>query len=374
MRYSSTYCRIHGVVLLDEGDDHIRVGAWRPVGAHLRGCLETYHRKRVEITPVAQDDPEVRLALLDHPEQEDHPDLLSDRTFNLPPVEEFLRRILREATRRGATDLSVWRSGPHRWEVSLRIAGRLESAGSLDGTVAERVVRHLVARSGLDLLDRRSPQDGIVTFPWLPDHRIRIALLGDDSGRYVALRILNRRVPDLRELGYGSTHRQHLVDGVSHRLGLVLFAGPTGSGKTTGIAALLAEVAAGYRKIVSLEDPVEYSIPGVVQIERSSNALRGEIIAAALRQDPDVLAFGEVRRRDHAEQLEAAILSGHLVVTSVHAGDAEGARHRLMNLGISRTVLERYCHVLCLQRLDGNPVRLSAEVVNAPWRVDRCIR
>jgi type II secretory ATPase GspE/PulE/Tfp pilus assembly ATPase PilB-like protein len=246
--------------------------------------------------------------------------------------------------------------------------------GNLDEGTAERLIQHIVARSGLDLLDRHSPQDGLLVVPWLPGFRIRVALIGDEAGRYLALRILRRNVPTLEELGYDATQRAALVGGASNHSGLILFAGPTGSGKTTGIAALLTVIASGVRKIVSLEDPVEYSVPGVVQIERSSEALRGKIIAAALRQDPDVIAFGEVRERDHAEQLESAILSGHLVVTSVHAGDSGGALRRLTGLGIARDVLERYCHVLCLQRLDGDPVRLRAEVTNAPWRSDRCTR
>jgi len=368
VRYTSGFCQTHGVVLLEERDDRVCIGAWRPVGVRLRRCLETYHRKPLEITPVNESAPEVRLALMEHPGAGEYGHRTSDRTFNLPPVEAFFRNLLDDAVRRGATDLSIWRRDRRRWEVSTRIAGRLETAGNLDQSVAERVIQHIVVRSGLDPLDRRSPQDGLLTVPWLPDYRFRVALLGDDAGRYVAIRILRRSVPTLEDLGYDAAQRAALVEGVARHTGLVLFAGPTGSGKTTGIAALLTVIASGARKIVSLEDPVEYSVPGVVQIERSSKALRGEIIAAALRQDPDVLAFGEVRGRDHAEQLESAILSGHLVVTSVHAGDSRGALHRLEKLGIARDVLERYCHVLCLQHLRGDPVRLSAEVTNGPWR------
>jgi len=244
----------------------------------------------------------------------------------------------------------------------------MHSLGVLDQTFADGLIRRLLHKAQLDILDRKSPQDGTVVFPWLPEQRIRVSVVGDLQGQYLALRLLGRAVQGLSVLGYEASAITRLRHAASCRDGLVLFAGPTGSGKTTGMAALLAEIAGVSRKVLSLEDPVEYRIPGVVQIERSTEQLNGELIAAALRQDPDVLAFGEIRKSDHVRQLEEAILSGHLVVSSIHGFNREGTLNRLVALGMSEAIARRYCRALCCQRLEGDPLQLEASVEELPWQ------
>ena len=381
--YRSEFCEHHGVALLEEHDNAVVVGHWKPVNRSLREALSLLHGKSVALQKISRKSAEAQLALhAPSPEslhsgqrsdvQSDDP-LSTERTHNLPPLEAYLRRIITEAVADGATDVSIWKWNDRQWRISARVGGRLTNAGVLDPVLADRVLRHLVVRANLDVLDQISPQDGTVAFPWLPGYRVRVAVVGDRFGRYVALRFLRRTAPDLAGLGYRQAEQRVLITAATAMSGLVLFAGPTGSGKTTGMAALLSAIVSKERKVVSLEDPVEYRIPGAVQIERAGGTLRGDMIAAALRQDPDVLAFGEIRRETHARQLEEAVLSGHLVVSSVHADDTTGVLRRIVSLGMSEAVARRHCRVLCRQRLERTPghgtatVRLHAHIEEYPW-------
>lgn len=371
--YRSDFCRLHGVAYLDEDAHTVTLGAWRPLRRPVVDALEMIHGKRISVRGIALTTPEAQLAMGEPIATHDATPILSqDRVRNLSAVEDFLRRVVVEAASAGATDISIWEVENLRWNVSRRVAGEIATIAQIDRTTADRIIGHLLIRSGLDTFDPATPQDGIVRFPWLPEYRIRIAYLPDRSGRSVALRFLRREPPRLASLGYTDEQIHALIAATSHPSGLVLFAGPTGSGKTTSIASLVAHligpIGSDHRKFVSIEDPIEYRIPGIVQIERTGDRVSGSIISAALRQDPDVLVFGEIRRRDHAVHIEGAVLSGHTVITSVHADGVEGTYRRLAFLGIAPTTLERYCRVVCVQSLLGSPRRLSARIETDPWR------
>lgn len=377
MTYRGEYCRQHGIALLEERDTTVVIGAWNDVPTAVRVCLETVHRKRIIVEEISPDSPAAQLSAIAGPEERSpgaativEPDAtdegghlpsgIYDRTHNLSPVELQVQRIVTHAVDSEATDVSIWKRSRRTWEVGMRRRGELQRIATMSPEAATRIVRFLIVRAGLELFDEQTPQDGLIVFPWLPGRRIRIATIGDGWGRYVALRFLARTPPPLTELGYRDAHVAAIRSAAAHRTGLIVFAGPTGAGKTTSIAALLTDLAAGRRKVVSLEDPVEYLVPGVVQIERTASTLRGDTIAAALRQDPDILAFGEIRRREHAEQLEEAVLSGHLVIARVHADSREGTSQRLERLGFSRELLAQRCRLIVYQHLHHNPPGLYA--------------
>jgi type II secretory ATPase GspE/PulE/Tfp pilus assembly ATPase PilB-like protein len=371
--YRSDFCRLHGVAYLDEDAYTVRVGAWRPLRRSVIEALAMTHGKRISVERIASTSPEAQLAIGEPVATHDvAPPLSRDRVRNLSNVEDFLRRIVVDAATAGASDISIWETENLRWNVSRRVAGEIATVAQIDRTTAERIIGHLLVRSGLDTFDPNTPQDGIVRFPWLPEYRIRVAFLPDRVSRSLALRFLRRVSPELSTLGYTGDQVSALVAATSHRSGLVLFAGPTGSGKTTSIASLITHLVGpnggDHRKFISIEDPIEYRVPGVVQIERVGEDASGSIISAALRQDPDVLVFGEVRRPDQALHIEGAVLSGHTVVTSVHADGVEGTYRRLAFLGITPTTLERYCRAVCVQSLLGSPPRLFAQIESDPWR------
>lgn len=288
-----------------------------------------------------------------------------DRLRNLSPADALIRDLLGEALRTDASDCSLWPAGELSWMVSLRVRGHLRVIRRVPDPLACRAVRRLIARAGLDLLDELRPQDGMLPLPWFPGRRFRLAVIGTGRRRVVSVRILARRPPPPPALGYPPEASADILGALNAPCGLVLFAGPTGSGKTTGMASFVALLAAGSRKVVTLEDPVEYTIPRAVQVERGAQET-GALMAAIMRQDPDVLVLGETREAEHARQLAQAVVSGHLVVSGIHAEGPAGVAERMRQLGTDPAFLGRSGLLLVDQRLAGGVLRVRTQ--RMPWR------
>ncbi|TVR69945.1 MAG: hypothetical protein EA427_06890 [Spirochaetaceae bacterium] len=371
--YRRDYIERAGFTLLEETETEILVGRWKPLTPEVRSLLETYHGKRVHSTVVDPADPAVRLTFPQPDRSNTAPDDfdpgaeesvalagMGRRTRNLPPGEELLRRLLGAAVEQDASDLALWKAGPYRWRCTIRTGGSVRDLVELDERPARTVLRLLKLNGGLDLMEERLPQDGRIEFPWLPGRAIRIATVGDPRGEALALRFLDRRPRCLGALGLRPVHMARILTVLAGAPGLLVCCGPTGSGKTTTIAAIAEIVARTGRKVVSVEDPVEYRVPGVLQLESGGQDHR--YLPAALRQDPDVLWIGEVRKRSHIRPLMEAVLSGHLVLTTLHAEGTVGVVQRLVNLGASEQLLRQHLTLVCTQRLEGNPPRLNASI------------
>jgi general secretion pathway protein E len=374
--YRPDFMRRHGVVLLSQTDQEVLVGRWKPLSEDLRRRLEAFHGKPVVTTVIDSGAEVVRMAMergtaaaeggvSDAVHGDGRSESVQDaayRTRNLPPGEQLLRRLLRFAVDRRASDLSLWPVNAYQWRCTLRCGGVVQDLPLLDDHAARTVIRIIKINAGLDLMQRVEPQDGRLELPWLPDVTVRVATVGDPRNEALALRFLNRIPAPLGALGFSSGQLASILSALASPAGMVVCCGPTGAGKTTTVAAMAQILARTGRKVVSVEDPVEYRVPGVLQLEHS-DAGRG-CLAAALRQDPDVLWIGEVRRRDHVPPLAEAILSGHLVLSTVHAENAAGMRRRLTHLGVSREILDHHLVLVCAQRLEGDPVRLVVELSN----------
>lgn len=377
--YRLDYIERTGLTVLEENETEVLVGRWKPLPAETRSILEAYHGKRVRTVVVDPADPAVRLTFpvgeapsgapgtpgapgVPRPRGEESLTLsgMARRTRNLPPGEELLRRLVSAAVEQDATDLALWKTGFHRWRCTVRAAGGVRDLVHLDDTAARTVVRMLKMKGGLDLLQEQLPQNGRLEFPWLPGRALRIATVGDTRGEAVALRFLDRHPRDLGSLGFYPAQIAQMLSALAGSSGLLVCCGPTGSGKTTTIAALAQITARSGRKVVSVEDPVEYRVPGVLQLE--SGGRDQAYLPAALRQDPDVLWIGEIRKRSHVPPLMEAILSGHLVLTTLHAEGASGTVQRLVNLGASEVLLKERLTLVCTQCLRGNPVRLRGVI------------
>lgn len=369
--YRPDFVDQQGLTILEHTERNVLLGRWKPLSEQLRRRLEAFHGKRVISMSVDPRDPAIRLAIPVHrtpiapdPERDRLPIAgslhdMGSRTRNLPPGEELLRRLVTTALAYDASDLGLWRVSPFQWRCTVRTGGLIHEITRLDERAARTVLRLFKLYAGLDSIQERVPQDGRVEFPWLPGRTIRVATVGDFSGEALAIRFLDRSPRPLGALGFDASLLAKLLSALSAPAGLVLCSGPTGSGKTTTIAAMAEVLARSGRKVVSVEDPVEYRIPGVLQLEtRGSEA---EYLPAALRQDPDVLWIGEVRRRDHVPPLTEALLSGHLVLTTVHAAGNSGAFRRLVELGVPPDVLRDNTVLMFTQTLTGDPPQLSAE-------------
>ena len=247
--------------------------------------------------------------------------------------------------------------------VRFRIDGELEEVLRLPVSMQSSVTSRLKVLASLDIAERRAPQDG--AFSWrlpgaaLPSSSpldVRMATLPVRHGERITLRLLEtggRRL-SLDDLGMDETNRAILDSVLKRPHGLVLLTGPTGSGKTTTLYAAINELLkTGARNIITVEDPVEYEIPGVSQaeVDSSDKVNFAKALKSLLRHDPDVVMIGEIRDGESLDVAVKAALTGHLVLSTLHTNNAVGAVTRLRNMGLANHLIAATLRLSIAQRL-----------------------
>jgi type IV pilus assembly protein PilB len=261
-----------------------------------------------------------------------------ERATRSAPVVRLVDRMLHEAVEAGASDIHVEETGGDA-RVRYRVDGVLSRALEIPASARHAVLSRLKVMSGLDISVRRRAQDGRIAL----DHQgrpltLRVSTLPVNGGEKAVVRILD---PDaaprsLEALGLAAQDLSRIRRILASREGVILVAGPTGSGKSTTLFAALSEVDRVGQNVVTLEDPVEYRLPGANQVQVDPRAGLGfaDALRSILRQDPDVVMVGEIRDRETAEIAMAAAVTGHLVLSTIHTTDAPGAVTRLVNMGV----------------------------------------
>lgn len=268
-------------------------------------------------------------------------------------------QIVRRAIEERATDIHL-EPGPHGMRVRLRVDGLLLDFGCLPGKWCQPLVSGIKILSGMDIAQSRLPQDGRASV----SHRgrdidLRVATQPTIDGEKVVLRLLDSHgsLLELENLGFCRANMNKLR-GLMSQYGIILITGPTGSGKTTTMYAMVKELRDGHRNIMTVEDPVEYVLEGVNQTQVNVKAGLDFTVGlrAVLRQDPDVIMVGEIRDRETADLAVRAAGTGHLVLSTLHTGDAAGALTRLLEMGVEPyrvassvigAVAQRLARVLC---------------------------
>ena len=280
-------------------------------------------------------------------------DLLAD-TADAPVVRQLNALFLRAMETR-TSDIH-FEPYADRTVVRMRVDGVLHEVHEMPRSRHPQIVARLKVLSRLDLAETRRPQDGrLHVHSGERKLDIRISVVPTLHGERVVLRLLEKdtRLYSLEQLGMDAADRDLVSDLVSHPYGLFLITGPTGSGKTTSLYAILDQIRSPQRNIITIEDPVEYQIAGLGQIQVNekvgltfANGLR-----SVLRQDPDVLMVGEIRDPDTAEIAIHAALTGHLVLSTLHTNDAPTAATRLLDLGVPPYLLSSSLLGAMAQRL-----------------------
>jgi len=288
------------------------------------------------------------------------------------PVIDFVNGVFAEALSRRASDVHLEPFGDY-FVVRMRVDGVLLAARTAPRSRFDAVCSRVKLLSGMDIGERRLPQDGRQSIRVAGQELdLRVSTLPSAWGESVVLRLLGKstRLPQLSELGASEQQASQLLSLVDRPNGVVLVSGPTGSGKTTTIYRLLVHLNDGRRKIVTVEDPVEFDLPGVVQMP-----VRGDIgldfaagLRSILRQDPDVIMIGEIRDPETARIAVQAALTGHLVISTIHTNSALAAVPRLLDLGVENFLLADVLRGLVGQRL----VRLLCPHCAQPSDTDRC--
>jgi general secretion pathway protein E len=271
------------------------------------------------------------------------------------PVVQFVNQMLLDGLHARATDIHI---EPFRGKLTIRyrIDGMLTEGRSAPPNLARAVVSRIKILSGLDIAERRRPQDGRARIKIEARALdLRIATMPTVHGESVAIRLLEnvQRVLDLPKLGFTEKDEAALRRHLAAPHGLMLVTGPTGSGKTTTLAAALRILNEPHRKILTIEDPIEYQIDGINQTQARpeigvsfANALRH-----FLRHDPDAIMVGEMRDTETAQIAVHAALTGHLVLSTLHTNSAPGAITRLLDMGVDGYLLASCLSCVIGQRL-----------------------
>ncbi len=271
------------------------------------------------------------------------------------PAIDFINAMFAEAMACGASDIHV-EPFQGTMQIRLRIDGTLNLWKSVSQARFAAIASRIKLLCGMDIAERRMPQDGRQSIRiGGREIDIRVSSLPGVWGESIVMRFLGRTadLPSLQELGLDERTAGRLLQLVRQPSGLLLISGPTGSGKTTTVYKLLESLNDGSRKIITIEDPVEIDLAGVIQVNvRHDIGLEFATgLRAMLRQDPDVIFVGEIRDSETARMAVRAALTGHLVVSTVHTGSAVASVSRLLDLGIEGYLLAEAMTGVAAQRL-----------------------
>jgi type IV pilus assembly protein PilB len=298
------------------------------------------------------------------------------------PVVKLVHSIIADAVHRGASDIHFEPRGPDM-RVRFRVDGVVFDTTTVPRTLMAGLISRVKIMADLDIAEKRLPQDGRIGLSVDGNYvDLRVATLPVVRGESLVMRILDKQnvMVDLDELGMDEETRASFRHAIQATHGAILVTGPTGSGKTTTLYAGLTEANTPDKAIITIEDPVEYELDGVkqVQVNHKTGLTFASGLRSMVRTDPDIIMVGEVRDRDTAQLAIEAALTGHLVLTTLHTNDAPLAAARLIDMGIEPYLVSAGVECVVAQRLVRRlcecrvPVKLSkAALVGNHFEVSR---
>lgn len=324
--------------------------------SQIKKAIEKYYGKQASdsvINEVMQELTDSEIESVEAEEDIDVKDL--EKATQDAPIVKLVNHILTDAISKGASDIHV---EPYEkfFRIRFRVDGVLHEAMQPPIKFKNAVISRLKIMSSLDIAERRVPQDGRIKLR-VKDKEVdfRVSSLPTLFGEKVVLRILDKSnlQLDLTKLGFMESQLKLFRDAINQPYGMVLVTGPTGSGKTTTLYSALMELNQITDNISTAEDPVEYNLPGINQVQINDEV--GLNFAAALRsflrQDPDIILVGEIRDFETAEIAVKAALTGHLVLSTLHTNDAPSSITRLLNMGIEPFLVTASVNAVIAQRL-----------------------
>lgn len=365
-QYPIEFIESRGAIKLKEDEDTVHVGLSESADDGVESVIRKYHRKRVVFCRIEQLSLSAYLGkrLAENgPTTEDSAGkgerlderLLLDKLANDAPIVNLVNSIFMDAIRAGASDIHI-EASPDSARVRYRVDGALKTVRSIERERFAAVASRVKIMGNLNILERRLPQDGRITVSLGGQKTdLRVSIVPVAGGESIVLRILGRTstLVALDDLGFEPDQLRTLRRLFTVPHGLLLVTGPTGCGKTTTLNAMIREIASDSLKIVTIEDPVEFVIDGVNQIQTNEQIKLGfdTILRRVLRQDPNVIMVGEIRDGATAELAVRAALTGHLVLSTLHTNDAASVIPRLANMGVERYLIASVLRGAVAQRL-----------------------
>ncbi|GAO31946.1 GspE/PulE family protein [Geofilum rubicundum] len=279
----------------------------------------------------------------------------SPERFSVGQKGDFLVQIIEEAARINSSDIH-FEAFEDRCRVRFRIDGKLVERYVLNRSEYPSIVNKIKIKANLDISEKRLPQDGRIFFSE-GDNKfdIRVSVLPTLHGEKTVLRLLKRDATEinLETLGFYKKQLKDYMEGIRRPNGIILISGPTGSGKTTTLYATLKQLNNDATNILTIEDPIEYTLDGInqVQLKESIGMDFASALRTFLRQDPDIIMVGEIRDAETAQMAVRAALTGHLVLSTVHTNSAWGTVTRLVDMGIPAYLVAATLNLSAAQRL-----------------------
>lgn len=290
-----------------------------------------------------------------NPDEEEDPLAAIQEEIESAPVVRLINGILHDAVRRNASDIHI-EPFERRLRIRFRIDGALQEVASPPITLRDAVTSRIKIMSGLNIGERRVPQDGRTKLR-IGNRTIdfRVNTTPSAFGEKTVLRILDKNAVslDIETLGIDPRGLEIIMRTLASPYGMIVSTGPTGSGKTTTLYSMLTRLNNDEVNIMSVEDPIEYNLDGITQVQvKSSIGLTfAKVLRSFLRQDPDIIMVGEVRDSETAEIAIQAALTGHMVLSTLHTNDAVSAFARLLDMGVERFYVASSMSTIIAQRL-----------------------
>ncbi len=271
------------------------------------------------------------------------------------PVVKLVSLLIAQAVRTGSTDIHFQPLGD-RLRVRFRTDGILHDVLDLPRSARDGIMSRIKVLGKMDIAERRAPQDGRASFRYADrEIDVRMSVVPTSEGERAVLRLLDKqeKLLTLEELGLDRDNLATFKELIQYSHGMILVTGPTGSGKSTTLYAALMEINSPELNIITIEDPVEYKLDGVSQIQvlARKNVTFGSMLRSIVRQDPDIIMIGEIRDGETASAAVQSALTGHLMFSTLHTNDAAGAVARLLDLGAEPFLISSALLAVLAQRL-----------------------
>lgn len=361
-QYSLEFSEANRVLLLSDSPEEAIVAIAGPKTAELEGVLIHHHGKPVRFMEIDQSSFASRLGklhalgtMVSDAARGDDSGFQIDSVQGDAPIVNFINGILIDAIRARASDIHIELFSGYG-QVRFRVDGSLATITTFPAERFSAISARVKIMANLNIMERRLPQDGRVTVDLGQDSvDLRVSIVPIARGESIVLRLFGKTgaLLSLAELGMDEAMAVSADKMLGYPHGLILVTGPTGSGKTTTLNAMLRRLRSDTAKIITIEDPIEYVIEGINQIQTNEQIglTFDTLLRRVLRQDPNVIMVGEVRDHPTADLVVRAALTGHLVLSTLHTNDSASAISRLKNIGVEPFLVAAVLRGVIAQRL-----------------------